>query len=318
MAGLRQAKRWGPDDGRRVEEAIGSPGRRGRGAGHGRRGARNGDCPPGGPNGRPASGVTVEAGRMASVRSWTPYCGSAPGPDTWLDRWNLDPGLGIVLAVLALVLWCPGTATDALARGRRRALRGAWALAVVLWVSPLCALGAAFFAARVVHHMVLVLAVAPLLAHGLEPWLRRLPLPPWTCTGLAALAFWTWHAPAPYEAAMSSVAVYWVMQATLLAGAVTFWAAIRRAGPAVSLAALLVAMVQMGLLGALITFAAHPLYAPHAASTLPWGVTPLEDQQRAGILMWAPGSLAYLAVAVLVGWRWLRTGRDTGLRVDAA
>jgi putative membrane protein len=32
--------------------------------------------------------------------------------------------------------------------------------------------------------------------------------------------------------------------------------------------------------------------------------------------MWAPGSIAYLAAAVWIGWRWLRAPR--GLRVEAA
>jgi len=47
---------------------------------------------------------------------------------------------------------------------------------------------------------------------------------------------------------------------------------------------LLVAMVAMGLLGALITFAGQPLYAPHLLTTEVWGLDPLEDQQTAGLI----------------------------------
>jgi hypothetical protein len=64
-------------------------------------------------------------------------------------------------------------------------------------------------------------------------------------------------------------------------------------------------MVQMGLLGALITFAANPLYAPHFATTLPWGLDPLEDQQLAGLIMWAPAAAIYLAAALFIAGRWL-------------
>ena len=109
---------------------------------------------------------------------------------------------------------------------------------------------------------------------------------------------------------MSSVAAYALMQLTILGSALAFWVGVRRAPPAAALAAILATTVVMGLLGALITFAARPLYAPHFASTLSWGVSPLEDQQLAGIIMWAPGSIAYLLAAIWIGWRWMRVERD--------
>ena len=121
---------------------------------------------------------------------------------------------------------------------------------------------------------------------------------------------------APYAAALSSVAVYALMQLSLLATATTFWLAVHRAVPAAAMAAILATTVQMGLLGALITFAVRPLYPPHFASTLGWGVSPLEDQQLAGITMWAPGSIAYLAAAIWIGWRWMRSAPGRSLHVE--
>lgn len=249
---------------------------------------------------------------MDEPRQWTPYCGAAPGPEAWLGRWNLDPVLGLALVLLALALWRP-SALHAATATQRRQLRGAWALVVLLYVSPLCALSSTFFTVRVVHHIGLVLAMAPLLAAGLAPWLRRLPAPLWTCTAGAAALFWAWHAPAPYAAALSSNAVYALMQLSLLGSATAFWLAVRRASAAEAMAAILATTVLMGLLGALITFAARPLYAPHLASTLSWGVSPLADQQLAGLVMWAPGSMAYLAAVVWIGWRWLRGARAPAL-----
>lgn len=249
---------------------------------------------------------------MQAVRSWIPYCGEAPGPEVWLSRWNFDPVLCGLLALAAWALWRPAARpSDAgAARAHRAALRSAWVLTVLLYVSPLCALSSAFFTVRVVHHMALVLLVAPLLACGLAPHLRRLPAPLWTSTAVAAIAFWAWHVPAPYAAALSSDAMYALMQLSICGSALAFWLAVQRAAPAGALAAILVSTVLMGLLGALITFAARPLYEPHFASTLGWGVSPLEDQQLAGILMWAPGSIAYLLAAVWIGWRWMRMERD--------
>ena len=68
----------------------------------------------------------------------------------------------------------------------------------------------------------------------------------------------------------------------------------------------------------MITFAGRPLYDPHFASTLSWGVSPLEDQQLAGITMWAPGSIAYLAAAMWIGWRWMDAERKRGPRTEPA
>ena len=246
---------------------------------------------------------------MEAAQRWMPYCGEAPAPEVWLSRWNLDPVLGAVLLCVAWALWCRPVGSESGGMRRRTALRCAWALALLLYVSPLCALSSAFFTARVVHHMALVFVLAPLLAFGLEPRLQRVPAPLWASTAVATAVFWAWHAPAPYAAALSSVPVFVLMQCTLLVSAALFWLAIRRARPAWALAAILASSVQMGLLGALITFAARPLYAPHLGSALSWGVLPLEDQQLAGIVMWAPGSLAYLAAALFIGSQWLRQGR---------
>lgn len=255
---------------------------------------------------------------MEAAQRWRPYCGEAPGPEVWLSRWNTDPVLAAILLCMAFALWARPVGPDPGDRQRRTALRGAWVLAVLLYVSPLCALSSAFFTARVVHHMALVFLLAPLLAIGLERRLLRLPAPLWAGTAVAAAAFWAWHAPAPYASALSSVPVFVLMQCTLLASATVFWQAVRRAKPASAMAAILVSSVQMGLLGALITFASRPLYAPHFGSALGWGVLPLEDQQLAGIVMWAPGSLAYLAAALWIGRNWLRGSRERNAPRDGA
>lgn len=241
--------------------------------------------------------------------TWLPYCGKAPNPAEWLTRWNLDPMLlagltaCVALTLMHLEHWQkPG------GRRRRAAAQAALAIVALLYVSPLCALSSAFFNVRVIHHMALVLVLAPLLAFSVEPWPARLVRPVWPWTAVAAAAFWFWHAPGPYSAALSSTGVYWLMQASLLATATGFWAAIRRAEAGTAIAAVLATTVQMGLLGALITFSVRPLYPPHFASALSWGVSPLVDQQLAGVLMWAPGSFAYLLAAMLIGRRLLREG----------
>lgn len=240
-----------------------------------------------------------------AVPVWLPYCGEAPGPAVWLARWNFDPALLAGLGVLAVLTVLPRGPWAGAGR-RRAAMQGALAFAALLYVSPLCALSSAFFSVRVVHHVALVLALAPLAAVALEPWLARGARHLWGWTAIAAATFWLWHSPGAYSLALTTSAVYWLMQASLLVTAVLFWAAVRRAPPGIAIAAVLATTVQMGLLGALITFATRPLYPPHFLSAASWGVSPLYDQQLAGVVMWAPGSFAYLAVAMIIGWRWLR------------
>ena len=227
---------------------------------------------------------------------WAPYCGPGPTPGEWLARWNLDPVLIAVLAVgLALVQWRTS--------GRERALgAGAVLTLAVIFVSPLCALSSALFAARTVHHVLLVAVAAPLIAWSL-PRMRAGPLA--LVTAAQAVVFWAWHAPAAYGWALSNDGAYWLMQLSLLGAAVWFWMAVRRASAPAAVAALLLAMVAMGLLGALLTFTGEAVYAPHLLTTAVWGMTPLEDQQAAGLIMWAPAAAVYLGAALRVLGRWI-------------
>ncbi|MEW9583474.1 cytochrome c oxidase assembly protein [Paraburkholderia sp. DGU8] len=228
------------------------------------------------------------------------YCGPAAVPgDLWL-RWNTDPLLLAALAALALVV----------AIGRCADRRAGWcaiALMLVVFVSPLCALSSALFSARVTHHIILIAAVAPLLARAFA--LPRLGYPPLVPVVAAhALVVWLWHAPGPYAWGLATVPAYWLMQTTLLASAWLMWRGVF--APSVQTGAALMALVatigQMGLLGALIVFAPAPLYVVHFASTAAWGLTPLADQQLAGLLMWVLAMIPYLAAGLWIAWSSLR------------
>jgi putative membrane protein len=97
------------------------------------------------------------------------------------------------------------------------------------------------------------------------------------------------------------------MQATLLGTAWALWRAVLCAPerPVAGLVALIATVAQMGMLGALLTFAPEPLYLVHLATTAPWGLSPLADQQLGGLIMWAPALVPYLAAAVVAGRRLL-------------
>jgi len=171
-------------------------------------------------------------------------------------------------------------------------------LLATAFVSPLCALSVSLFSARSLHHVLLIAAAAPCLAAAL-PASRPL-LAPLPASLVHLLALWGWHAPAAYEEALANDALYWMMELSLLGSAVALWqAALRSAARLDAAMALLGTMMQMGLLGALLTFAGRPLYRPHFDTTLPYGLSALSDQQLAGLIMWVPGSLPYLAAGIL-------------------
>jgi putative membrane protein len=239
-----------------------------------------------------------------SATSEAPYCGDAPVPAELLARWNFDP---VLLAFLAVGVWLLARGAD---RRRLTALAGAAGVLVLVFVSPLCALASALFSARGLHHLLLATLAAPLLALALAP--PRRPLPLGWLLGLQTAVYWAWHVPDVYAAALASTAVYWALQVALLAASAGFWqAAFDRRTPApAAVAGLLAGMAQMGVLGALLTFAPTPLYAAHATTTTAWGLGPLADQQLAGLLMWVLSLPAYLLALLGLARRW-RPGWET-------
>lgn len=232
------------------------------------------------------------------MRVSIPYCGAAPLPSDWLAQWNLDPVVLALLLAGAFVLKRAGSGAPA------------WiglASLFLLFVSPLCALSSALFSMRVTHHVILTAVTAPLLAFALPRIGGRLVV--WTLAHAAI--FWAWHTPQAYAFALASDGAYWMMQASLLGSAIFLWRAIRAASAPAAVAALLATMVQMGLLGALLTFSGAPLYSWHATTTQVWGLTPLADQQLAGLIMWIPGAALYLAAALWLANGWLGARQRT-------
>jgi putative membrane protein len=58
-------------------------------------------------------------------------------------------------------------------------------------------------------------------------------------------------------------------------------------------------------LGALLAFASTPWYPAHAEGAAHWGITPLDAQQLAGLIMWVPGGLLYLTAMALLFLAWI-------------
>jgi putative membrane protein len=221
---------------------------------------------------------------------FAPYCGHPPDASTIWSRWNLDPVLmAVLLALGATAVFVP------FAQARRRLMVAGWALAAAALISPLCALSVSLFSARIFQHMLLAFVAAPVVALGLPRAAANAQFPAALCF---AAALWLWHMPGPYGATFNGGLVYWLMHLTMFASALWFWSAILRA-PRERLGAATAASVftglQMAFLGAIITFAGRPLYAPHEFTTFAWGLTPLQDQQLGGAIMWIPAGAVFVA-----------------------
>ena len=177
-----------------------------------------------------------------------------------------------------------------------------WLVAATAVISPLCALSVALFSARVSQHMILILVAAPLVAIG---WPRARPpntTPSlWMCTVAFFIALWIWHMPVPYDATFRSTWVYWIMHLTLFGSSVLLWRELLNHSPrqtAQAVAAGMLTFMHMGLLGAILTLADRPMFHWHFLTTEAWGLTPLQDQQLGGTIMWVPGIALFLWTAL--------------------
>jgi putative membrane protein len=246
-----------------------------------------------------------------------PYCGTPPAPGDLWSNWNLDPILIAALLVLVAAYRIGATRlrVNELDGWHQTSFYIGWLVLVAMLISPLCNLTVALFSARIGQHMVLTLIAAPLLVLGRPGLALKQIWPDLPVRGsagrlletgsLAGVAFtifiWLWHVPGPYQATLESTAVYWAMHLTLLGSAIWLWHVILGAGASARLQGVVVCVassLQMGLLGAIITLSPRALYASHALTTSPWGLTQMEDQQLGGLIMWVPGGMVFLVAAL--------------------
>jgi cytochrome c oxidase assembly factor CtaG len=216
-----------------------------------------------------------------------------------------------------------------------------WLVLAAALVTPLHEAGERSFAAHMVEHELLMLVAAPLLVlsrpigialwafpqgvrralaafgHGIStPW--RALTAPVTATLLQAVALWLWHAPRLFDLALANPGWHIVQHLSFLVTALLFWWAVLRGHEhrvGVSVGCLFFTAMVSGALGALMAFSSSPWYTGYASSGLDaFGLTPAEDQQLAGLLMWIPGGVVHALAGLALFAR--RLGREGG-RLDA-
>jgi putative membrane protein len=253
------------------------------------------------------------------------------------SAWGGPPWLVATFA-LSIALYTSGVFGLWRHAGRGRGVSGGrvccfvlgWLAAAVALLSPLDALTTDLFSAHMAQHELLMVVAAPLLVLGrpLSIWTWALPrgwrgaarslakarpvatawstlTRPVVATAVHGGALWLWHWPSWFDAAIDNAAIHTAQHLSFTITALFFWWAIAER-PRASVtggsgaAYLFVTMAHTSALGALLTFAPTVWYAAYRVDAPRWGLTPLEDQQIGGLIMWVPGGTVYAIAGLAI------------------
>lgn len=245
------------------------------------------------------------------------------------------PPLSVVVGLVgleALYLLAIGRYRDRFAQSRPVPLRGrvlfglgVLALALAL-ATPLDELADRYlFSVHMVQHLLITLVAAPLLLAGTPGWLLRellrasrltaaakWCLHPLVAFGAFNLVFSLAHVPAVYELALRSEPVHAVEHLVFLATAIVLWLPILNQAADVlpryhglgQVVYLFLQTVPASLVGALLSASSAPFYPTYIAAPRITGLSPLEDQQAGGLLMWVGSGFYFLAATAIVFFAW--------------
>ena len=252
----------------------------------------------------------------------------AAGPAAALHTWSVEPGVVLPLVASAVLYVCgvgaPGARrcragnSSVAGGGVHRRLAGGSRGAHIAGRRDEREL----FSMHMVQHELLMIVAAPLLVFGSPCW-RFCGLPvrrarPRRCAhcGCGVARLWT-RSPRRRRVAAArhravalapagalrrgdrSEAMHALEHACFFVSAGLFWWGITRGryGRWLRAAVLYVFATAMhsGLLGAAMTLSPRVWYPAYAATTAAWGLYPIEDQQLAGLIMWIPAGLVFIA-----------------------
>ena len=184
------------------------------------------------------------------------------------------------------------------------------------------------FSAHMVQHLLLTLAVPPLLLLGtpgwmadrlLAPFFRRSPTRwivrmltrPVPALAAYAAALVLWHLPVAHELALRVHAWHVVQHLSLLTAATIGWWPVlspSALAPRLHYGAQLLYVFAFGMpmtvIAAMIAGADDLLYWSYADAPRTFGLTPLADQRLGGVIMWVPAGLIPLLAFTAIFFRW--------------
>jgi putative membrane protein len=211
---------------------------------------------------------------------------------------------------------------------------------VVALMSPLDTLSDDLSWVHMTQHMVLMLIAAPLLVVSAPGLVVAWALPRswrsalgqlfsgrksywgWTIHQLVwnslwvwslhAFVLWVWHIPWLYELALVDPMIHDLEHVSFFLAACLFWriAIDRRRRPTLnpgwSVLYLFTTSLHATVLGVFMALAPSVWYPTYMDRTWRWGLSPLEDQQLAGLIMWMPACTVYAIVAAGLFANWLQ------------
>jgi putative membrane protein len=257
------------------------------------------------------------------------------------DPWLLTPLylIGISFYVGTQRVWHAAGFNRGVQVAQVAAFWTGWLVLALAITSPLHWLGERLFSAHMIEHELMMVIAAPLMAYaringallwslprawrplaarllttGLIAACWRAISHPVTATTLHGLALWLWHAPPLYRLVLENTAVHRLQHVSFFLTALLFWWVLlygRGYGRSthirdgISVACLFVTVLHSGLLGALLTLSPRLWFPQQGLLASDFGLTPLEDQQLAGLLMWIPMGTLYTCAGLFFAYRWL-------------
>ena len=275
----------------------------------------------------------------------------SPTVDAFLRSWPVAPWLwaGLVLAAaIYLRGWSALSRRDPTTwhGGKLAAFLAGLAALFLALGSPIEPFGPLLLQVHMMQHLLLMMVAPPLLWLGapLFPMIRGLPRPirtywlvpilrspslrrvfgrlthPVPALALYVLMTWLWHAPAIYEVALRSPGWHRLQHVCFLGSSLLFWYPVVRPYPSrprwsrwLLIPYLLSADISNTVLSALLTFSDRVLYPHYEQIPRISGISAIDDQSTAGVLMWVPGSVAFLFPLFGIGIR-LLLGEDPTTR----
>jgi cytochrome c oxidase assembly factor CtaG len=218
---------------------------------------------------------------------------------------------------------------------------------VLALLSPLDQIAEQLFSAHMAQHELIMVIAAPLmvLARPMPTMLWAFPArwrraigrlilgraaraawrgttEPFASFLIHGVIIWTWHIPSLFQATLRSEVVHAVQHISFFGSAVLFWWSIihvrARSRRGTAMVSLFATAIHTSVLGALMTFSRTPWYPSYGAFAERWRLTPLADQQLAGLIMWIPASVVYLVACLCVAHRYLRESELTVVESEHA
>lgn len=248
-------------------------------------------------------------------------------PSAWLILGTLT-----VAYVVAFRRHVPATPKEAGERRKRATLFGAGM--AILWVGadwPVHDLAEGYlYSVHMVQHLLFTLVAAPLLIAGIPAWMwRRLLEPRWLRTAFAfltrpiiALALFNGlllftHWPEVVDLSVRSELVHFAIHAVLLGSAVVVWWPVMSPlpelpalTPPAQMLFLFVQSLAPTIPASFLTFGHTLLYPVYGSFERIWGISALDDQLIAGLIMKIGGGLILWGFIATIFFTWAARERD--------